>query len=74
VVWQAPHLVVIRRFARAVDGVRYQFTGLMGPHDYAVTGERPAGSLIVERWSSASPPPAVHAILTAVGLNADGVL
>jgi hypothetical protein len=74
VVWQPPQLIVVRRFAKAIDGARYQLTGIMGPHDYAVTGERPPGSLIVERWSSASPPPAVQTILTAVGLSADGVL
>jgi hypothetical protein len=73
VVWQPPHLVVIRRFARAIDGARYQLTGLMGPHDYAVTGERPPGSLIVERWSSVLPPPAVQTILIGVGLAADGM-
>jgi hypothetical protein len=74
VVWQPPQLIVVRRFAKAIDGARYQLTGIMGPHDYAVTGERPPGSLIVERWSSASPPPAVQTIFTAVGLSADGVL
>jgi hypothetical protein len=74
VVWQPPDLVVIRRFAKAIDGARYQLTGILGPHDYAVTCERPPGSLIVERWPSVSPPPVVQTILTAVGLNSDGVL
>jgi hypothetical protein len=46
VVWQPPDLVVIRRFAKAIDGARYQLTGILGPHDYAVTCERPPGSLI----------------------------
>jgi hypothetical protein len=73
VVWRPPHLVIIRRFAKAIDGTRYQLTGLMGPQDYAVTGEQLPGSQMVERWSSASPPPAVQTLLTAVGLTADGM-
>jgi hypothetical protein len=49
VVWQPPQLIVIRRFPRAIDGVRYELKGLMGPQDYAVTGERLPGSSAVER-------------------------
>jgi hypothetical protein len=74
VVWQPPHLIVIRRFPKTVDGARYQLTGLMGPQDYAVTGERLPASLVVERWTTATPPPTTQTILTAVGLNGDGTL
>ncbi len=74
VVWQPPQLIVIRRFPRAIDGVRYELKGLMGPQDYAVTGERLPSSSAVERWSTASPPPAAQALLAAVGLRGDGTL
>jgi hypothetical protein len=74
VVWQPPQLVVIRRFAKTVDAARYHLTGLMGPHDFAVTREPLPASLVVERWRSASPPPAAQAMLTAVGLDGDGRL
>jgi hypothetical protein len=74
VVWQPPQLVVIRRFAKTIDAARYHLTGLMGPHDYAVTRESLPASLVVERWRSASPPPTVQAMLAAVGLEGDGRL
>jgi hypothetical protein len=74
VVWQPPQLIVIRQFPRTIDGVRYQLTGLMGPRDYAITGERLPASLVVERWTTAMPPPAALAILATVGLNGDGTL
>jgi hypothetical protein len=72
IAWQPPHLVVIRRFPRTVDAAHYKLTGLMGPHDYAVTREPLPGALVVERWRSASPPPTAQAILTALGLAGDG--
>ena len=73
VVWQPPQLVVIRRFRTTIDAARYALTGLMGPHEYAVTGERLPASLVVQRWRSA-PPPAAQAMLTAVGLEGDATL
>jgi hypothetical protein len=72
VVWEPPRLVVIRRFGRTVDAARYNLTGLMGPQHYAVTGERLPASMVVERWTSASPPPTAQAMLTAVGLDGEG--
>jgi hypothetical protein len=74
VVWQPPQLIVIRQFPKTIDGARYQLTGLMGPNDYAVTGERLPASLVVERWTTPTPPPTTQPILTAVGLNGDGTL
>jgi hypothetical protein len=74
VVWQPPQLVVIRRFRKTVDAARYNLTGLMGPHDYAVTREPLPAALVVERWRSASLPPTAQAMLMAVGLDGDGRL
>jgi hypothetical protein len=74
VMWQPPQLIVIRQFPKTIDGARYQLTGLMGPNDYAVTGERLPASLVVERWTTPTPPPTTQPILTAAGLNGDGTL
>jgi hypothetical protein len=46
----------------------------MGPNDYAVTGERLPASLVVERWTTPTPPPTTQPILTAAGLNGDGTI